>query len=62
MFNGFACFGSYYAQDKESTLISYIEEEYGLNEFQYLTIFFGAYSYTNIVYPFIGGLLADKYG
>ena len=49
-------------QDTSDSMIKEIEKEFNINDQEYVNIFTEATYYPSLIIPFLGGILADKYG
>jgi MFS family permease len=60
--NGFVCLGSYFANDTSAPLYDPLIDKLEISVVTYTNVFWSAYSYSGVFWPFFGGLLADRYG
>ena len=56
-----ALFGSYYVYDNPAALKGPLQQELKLDDFQF-NLLYSVYSFPNIVLPFFGGYLVDRFG
>ena len=60
--NGLTCLGSYYANDVSAPLYEVLQSNFDISTVRFTNLFWSSYSYSGVIWPFIGGLIADRFG